>query len=169
MPTTYDLLVIADSFLAGSWELTEEEFATRLESFVGESADKLAALRAVHTQLTARAATCKAEAERLTAGRKSAERQDARVTALAYALLAKMRELGEKPAVEGVARIQANGGKAPLVGLDTLTEDQIRDLPFDLVRIERRPDADAIRKVLESGGTVPGVRIGERGEGVRFA
>jgi hypothetical protein len=77
-----------------------------------------------------------------------------------------MREAGEAPNVAGVARIQANGGKLPVVydaGLDP------RALPPEYQRVTVEADGDAIRAALEAGREVPGCVLGARGEGVRWA
>ena len=41
-------------------------------------------------------------------------------------------------------------------------------LPEDLQDWEVKPDKDAIRKALEEGADIEGVRIGERGESLRL-
>lgn len=166
MTTTIDLLIQADSMLAESWSMTEEEFQAALDAFLGEAADKLARLRAVHVALTARVSVCKSEAERLTAARRSAEKQDERVTELAKRLLLRMRELGETPNVPGVARLQRNGGKPPLLGLDRIDPAA---LPDELVIVRHTADPVKVRAFLEAGGTIDGVTIGEAAESVRFA
>lgn len=165
MPTTYDLLSAAALFLATSGELEPEEFTARLDAFLAESGDKLAALRAIAKAAAATEAMHREESAGHDARANRAAATEDRMRDLAYQLLAARRELGEDPKVAGVARIQRNGGKAPLLGLDTLDADT---LPGDLVVVTRRPDVAAIRAVLDAGGTVPGVTLGERGEGVRW-
>lgn len=163
---TYQLLTAADNLLTTSGEMTPEEFEAALSGFIEASTDKLAALRAVNLKLSAQADTYKAEAARLTEARRASEARAERVKSSAYALLCKMREAGEAPVVPGVARIQTNGGKVPLLAPAHI---DVSELPEDLVIIERKPNIDAIRGRLEAGREVPGFQLGERGEGVRFA
>jgi hypothetical protein len=162
MPTTYDLLGAANLLLATSADMTADEFDARLAAFIDESADKMAALRAVAKAAAATEAMHKDEAAGHAARAKSAGARADRAKERAYVLLCAKRELGEEPKVPGVARIQANGGKAPIVLLDA---DAI---PDHLVVVERHPNAAAIRAALERGEDVPGCALGERGEGVRW-
>lgn len=164
MSTTLDLVRAADLLLATSWEMTPEDFEARLAAFVDESDDKFAALRAVHVAAGKDAAMAKAEADRFTAARKAAERVGERVADLAGRLLRARRELGEEPAVRGVARLQRNGGARPLVYDATFDEAA---LPERLTR--RVVDPSALRAAIEAGEAVQGVTLGEVGEHVRFA
>ena len=69
--TTAQLIHAAALMVETSWEMTPEEFAERLEAFVAESTDKIAALRAVCKAAEGRAAVCKAEADAYAAAAKA--------------------------------------------------------------------------------------------------
>lgn len=165
MPSTYELLSAADLLMAESGELDPADFDAALCAWIGDGDDKLARIAAWH-------AACEARVERDTKHRaafdaaiKRNKAECERAGVLAFDLLSKRAELGEAPRVVGVARLQANGGKAPLLGLATVDP---ATLPDDLVVIERKPDVDAIRLALAAGREVPGVTVGERGQSVRF-
>ena len=166
MPSTVQLLDAASLLLASSWDMEPADFEARLESFLDESADRLAALRAVHLAAEAQAGAHRAEAERHRARVKGCERTGERVAALAERLLYARRELGESTTVPGVARLQLDGGKAPLAFAPGFVAAA---LPLHLCHVETSPDRDAIRAAIERGVTVPGVTLGTRGEGLRWA
>jgi hypothetical protein len=56
--------------------------------------------------------------------------------------------------------IRRNGGKAPVI----MDVEDTSELPDELVKIEEKPDMDAIRKLLDSGKTCKYAHYGERGE-----
>lgn len=160
--TTAQLIHAAALMVEASWEMTPEEFNERLEAFVAESADKLAALRAVCKAAEGRAAVCKAEADAYTAAAKAHKSNAERAKARAFALMEAAEAAGET--LPG-ARLQANGGALPLryaEGFDVGT------LPFALQRVTVEPNPDAIRAALERGETLPGVTLGERGRALRW-
>ena len=63
--------------------------------------------------------------------------------------------------------IAKNGGKLPVV-YDKSNKEITATLPDDLVNIVESPNLDAIRTLLESGKTVEGFTLGERGESLRI-
>ena len=63
------------------------------------------------------------------------------------------------------ARLQANGGKAPLVYAADFVAG---DLPYDLQRVRVEPNADAIRAAIAKGEAVYGVAVGEAGRHLRW-
>ena len=160
--TTSELIHAAALMVETSWEMTPEEFAERLESFIAESTDKLAALRAVCKAAEGRATVCKAEAAAYSAAAKRHSANAERVKARATALLEAAEATGEE--LPG-ARLQLNGGVAPLVYAEGF---DVNALPMVYWRVEVTPNADAIRKALEAGETLPGVTIGERGRSLRW-
>jgi hypothetical protein len=130
---------------AGEWtEDVEARFAA-----LGElDRDKVDAYHAVITNLTAHAAGCQDEAQRLQEKAKIA-------TTAAQRLKDRMKEYMELRGVTALqgdrwrAVIQKNGGNAPLV----ITAQSAEDIPAHLrLPPEIRPDTDAIRAVLISGG-----------------
>ena len=162
MPTTADLIHAAAMLVETSWEMTQEEFAERLEAFVAESTDKIAALRAVYKAAEGRAAACESEADLYYAAAKAHGTNADRVKARAFLLMEAAEMAGET--LPG-ARLQANGGKVPLVyapGFDATA------LPFDLQRVTVEANADAIRAVLAKGGEVDGVAVGVVGRHLRW-
>lgn len=164
--SAYDLSRSASMFVAAyqAGDLTDEEFSVNLATFLDAADDKIAALRAVVIRLEADAALLKSEAALFTERRKRAESAAERCTESAAGLLRAMRDAGQAPVVEGVARLQTNGGKVPVI-----VEDEAA-VPVAYRRaVVPPPDLDRIRAALESGAAVPGCRLGERGEGVRWA
>jgi len=160
--TTAQLIHAAALMVETSWEMTPEEFDERLAAFVAESTDKIAALRAVCKAADGRAATCKAEAAAYSAAAKSHATNAERVKARATALMLAAEETGET--LPG-ARLQVNGGTAPLVYAEDFDP---ASLPFTLQRVTVEPNADAIRAAIAKGETVPGVTLGERGRSLRW-
>ena len=162
MSTTAQLIHAAAMLVETSWEMTQEEFAERLEAFVAESTDKIAALRAVYKAAEGRVTACKAEADLYATAAKAHGNNADRVKARAFLLMEAAEMAGET--LPG-ARLQANGGKAPLVyapGFDPTA------LPFDLQRVTVEANADAIRAVLAKGGEVEGVSVGAAGRHLRW-
>lgn len=165
MPTTQELIDRAFALISTSYEYTPEDFDALLASFVEESGDKLAALRAVAKAADATAATHRAEADAHHRRAKAEAAKADRCKERAYALLSAMRDAGEDPKVKGVARLQANGGKLPLVYAPDFAA---ADLPPAMQRVVVEADTDAIRLMLDNGLPVRGVTLGPRGEGVRW-
>ena len=60
--------------------------------------------------------------------------------------------------------IQKNGGKAPVI----MDVQDTSELPDELVRIEEKPDLDAIRTLIEKEGSCKYAHLGERGESLRI-
>ncbi|HEX9995904.1 MAG TPA: siphovirus Gp157 family protein [Abditibacterium sp.] len=58
------------------------------------------------------------------------------------------------------------GGKTPLVFADNFDASR---LPTELQRVVIEPDKEGLRELLESGGGVIGVTLGERGKSLRIA
>lgn len=166
MPSTYDLLLAADRLMLSASDYEDpEEFDRAVAAWLGEGDEKLVRLAA---WVRANEAAIQRDTTQREAYDAAIKRSRARVEAgkgMAYGLLHARMELGEAPKVPGVARLQKNGGKAPVVGLEAVDP---RELADDLVRVTRTPDPDAIRAYLAAGGTLPGVHIGEPGMHVRF-
>lgn len=160
--TTAELIHAAALMVETSWEMTPEEFAERLESFVAESTDKIAALRAVCKAAKGRASVCDAEAKAYAAAAKVHKNNAERVKARAFALMEAAEHAGET--LPG-ARLQVNGGAAPLVYAEGF---DVNALPMKCWRVTVEPNADAIRAALEKGETLPGVVLGERGRSLRW-
>jgi hypothetical protein len=161
--TTIDLVRAADLLLATSWEVPEDEFATRLDAWTAESTDKLAALRAACKLAEGREAACKAEAATWTAASRGAGNRAARIKDLARVLYCAAREAGQD--LPG-GRMQPNGGAVPVVldeGIDPAA------LPPQYQRVVVTADVDAIRAALLRGEVIPGATLGERGEHFRWA
>lgn len=162
MSTTSQLIHAAAMLVETSWEMTADEFEERMEAFLAESTDKIAALRAVCKAAEGRAATCKAEAALYAAAGKTHAANADRVKSRAFALMEAAEHAGET--LTG-ARLQANGGKPSLVyaaGFDATS------LPFAYQRVIVEPDADAIAAVLAKGEAVEGVTLAERGRHLRW-
>lgn len=160
--TTQQLIHAAAMLVETSWEMPAEEFEERIAAFLAESTDKISALRAVCKAAEGRAATCKAEAALYAAAAKTHANNAERVKARAFLLMEAAEHAGET--LPG-ARLQNNGGNAPLV---YAADFDATALPFSLQRVTVEPDADAIRAALAKGETVPGVVVGERGRSLRW-
>lgn len=163
MPTTSDLLTEATRLMLDAPEMEPDAFDAALAAWIGDSADKAERIAAVRAAAVDRADAAKRRAEEHAAVRKRNEAVAERCGHLMHAILVTRRELGEDAKIPGVARLQRNGGKAPLLG----TPDPAA-LPDSLVKIERKPDNEAIRAALASGIVVPGVTLGEVAESVRW-
>ena len=162
MPTTGELIHAAAILVDTSVEYTADEFAAVLDAFVDAAEDKIRALRFVAKAAESRADSLKAEAALYAAAAKSHAATAERVTARAVMLLEAAELVGEL--LTG-ARLQANGGKMPLVyapGFDATA------LPFDLQRVTVEANADAIRAVLAKGGEIEGVSVGTVGRHLRW-
>lgn len=92
-------------------------------------------------------------------------RTNARIAALKTALKEALQAANTRQVKTELfdVRIQANGGKIPLI-LDC-TPDQ---LPDELVRIKREADSEKIAKYIEKTGDVSYAHFGERGESLRI-
>lgn len=92
-------------------------------------------------------------------------RTNARIAALKTALKEALQAANTRQVKTELfdVRIQANGGKNPLI-LDC-TPDQ---LPDELVRIKREADSEKIAKYIEKTGDVSYAHFGERGESLRI-
>lgn len=164
MPSTYDLLKEANQFLFYSWELTPEEYEDALTTWLGHGDDKLERIAAWHAASKATVERDRVQADAYAASIKRSTAAMDRAKFLAGELLHMRVELGESPKVPGVARLQKNGGKAPL----HLDADIVDHLPLELVIVTRTADTEAIRAALVAGVEVPGAAIGVPGFHVRF-
>ena len=160
--TTGDLIHAAAILVDTSADYTADEFAAVLDAFVEAADDKIRALRFVAKAAESRADGLKAEAAAYTAAARAHAATAERVTARAVELLEAAELVGE--ALTG-ARLQPNGGKAPLVYAVGFVAG---DLPYDLQRVRIEPNADAIRAALAKGESVPGVAVGESGRHLRW-
>ncbi len=151
--------------MADAADLDPADFDAALASWLGDGDDKLARIAAWRAAALARFERDSKQRDAYDDAMRRSKAEGERAKALAFEILSKRAELGEAPRVVGVARLQANGGKAPLLGLATV---DAATLPDDLVIIERRPDIEAIRLALAAGREVPGITVGERGFSVRF-
>ena len=161
-PTTGELIQAAAILVDTSVEYTADEFSAVLDAFVEAADDKIRALRFVAKAAESRADALKAEAAAYTAAARSHAANAERVTARAVMLLEAAELVGE---VLTGARLQANGGKAPLVYAVGFIA---ADLPYDLQRVKVEPNADAIRAALARGESVYGVAVGEAGRHLRW-
>lgn len=163
MPSTLDLLTSADTLLATSGDLTPEEFDATLAAWLGDSADKAERLAAVRFAAATKADAHKAQAEAHGAARKRHEATIDRCASMMTALLVARRELGEAPKIPGVARLQRNGGKVPVV----IADPSAIPLAFCVVPAPV-PDKTRIGAALADGIEVPGAVLGEVGESLRW-
>ena len=123
---------------------------------------KLEAYAKVIKNLTATVDAIKFEVDRLTTRKKALENN---ITALKNRMYESMKATGTTK-VKGdifTISIQKNGGRIPvIVDVDTSA------LPDELVKIEEKPDIDAITAYLEKNPDSKLAHFGSRGEGIRI-
>ena len=132
MPTTATLIRDAESFLYNSGEI--EDFDAALAAWLDASGDKAARIAALRRVSVDKAAQAKALAEEHAAVKKRHEATVERCGYLMEALLISRRELGEGDKIPGVARLQRNGGKPPLLGLGDVDPGSLPDAVCKVVR-----------------------------------
>jgi len=159
--TTAQLIHAAAMLVETSADFTADEFAERLASFIEESTDKIAALRAVCKAAEGRAASCKAESALYATAAKAHTNTAERTLARAYLLMEAAEHAGET--LTG-ARLQPNSA-APLL---YAPDFDATALPFDMQRVKVEPNSAAIAAALERGEVVPGVTMGVRGRHLRW-
>lgn len=164
MATTHDLIVEAAAITEAWAELTDDDLDLALASYTDATDDKLRALRAVAMTAASKADLWRSEAEPLIHAAKMHDRTAERVSERATALLHARRELGLPTTVEGCARLQKAGGAASVV-VSVPTED----LPFEYQRVRLEPKRTELAEALTRGETIPGVRLAERSESIRWA
>lgn len=123
--------------------------------------DKADAYAAVIAQISGEVDTIDAEIKRLT-DRKRTKKNN--IDHIKQHLFDSMKAMGKtkiKTATHTFG-IQKNGGKAPVLLNEWV---KVEDLPLELVN--RTPNLEKIRKVIEEGDTTWG-RLGERGESLRI-
>lgn len=124
--------------------------------------DKIESYAKVIKNLSADVDALKTEADRITARRKALENN---IAALKSRMFDSMKATG-KTKIKGTlftVSIQANGGKIPVI-VDVTTDK----LPDDLVRIEEKPDLDAIAAYITEHPDCGYGHFGERGESLRI-
>lgn len=130
---------------------TEADYEAKIESYA-----------MVIKNLSADIAALKEEADRLNSRRKTLE---ANIDSLKSRMFDSMKATNT-PKIKGrlfTISIQANGGKIPvIVDVDTA------DLPDELVKIEEKPDLDAISKFIAANPDTKLAHFGERGESLRI-
>lgn len=143
--------VIDTELLADVLADTTEDYEAKIEAYAK-----------VVKNLSADVDALKAEAERLTSRRKALENN---IKSLKDRMFESMSTTGNtkiKGALFTVS-IQANGGKIPVVvDVDTA------DLPDDLVKIEEKPDLDAIAAYITAHPESKYAHFGERGYSLRI-
>lgn len=149
---------------AGDPETIEMLYSALLEQDASLSS-KLEGYARLIKNAEAHAAMLKAEEQNLAARRRVAENRAKRLKAAVHQALEHLR-LPKIQAGPFEFRVQANGGKAPLV-LDPEVRPEARDSQF--WRVEILDDTDAIRAALEAGEPVLGAQIGERGTHLRLS
>ena len=140
-----------------------EEMDAKLNDLLDSREDKVDGYIAVIRSQKALAAAFKLEEDRLKQNRTARENVAKRLTERLYE---SMNERGEKELVGrlGKAKVQANGGKAPIV---LLREPE--DIPIEYQRVTITADLDAIRDDLETGAPNMGfAEFAERGTHLRI-
>lgn len=163
--TLYDLTgeVLQLQELLASGDVVDTELLKNVLSDTTEDYDaKLEAYAKVIKNLSSDVDAIKAETERLTSRKKALENN---ISALKNRMYESMKALGKtKVKCElFTVSIQANGGRIPvIVDVDT------SELPDDLVKIEEKPDIDAITAYIEKHPDTKYAHFGSRGEGIRI-
>jgi hypothetical protein len=150
---------LADLLVENNGELTPEVEA-QLAALDASFRERLAACAHIARNLEAESVKHKAEADRQAV--RAATLQRSFETLKAY-MKREMTVAGELK-VEGIARIQSNGGVLPV-----LFEGDAEKLPEPFRRLRYELDGEAVRKAAAAGETLPdGVRMGERGTQIRI-
>lgn len=139
-----------------------ELLADVLADTTADYEEKIENYAKVVKNLSADVDALKEEEKRLTTRRKALENN---IDALKARMFDSMKATG-KTKIKGsvfTVSIQANGGKIPVI-VDVPTEK----LPDDLVKIEEKPDLDAIATYIEQHPGTPLGHFGERGESLRI-
>ena len=175
MPTLYeiesDLQALADILSEVGGDVSDEEAEAAVDAWLAEGkealAEKVDRYVSVIRESEAKALVLKGEADLFAARSKS----NANVAAKLKDRLKFFLESHQMESVEGKrfkVRLQANGGKAPLTVAPEVESDP-STLPAGLYKLVATLDKEAIRAALESGATVNGCAIGERGKNVRIS
>lgn len=158
---TTDLMTLQE-MLEG--DLDDQCLLDTLEAVQGEYEIKLESYCKVIKNLEADMDALKAEAKRLTDKRKTLENNIDRLKKAMFDSMKATNTDKVKGTLFTVA-IQRNGGKVPVIVADDVDTSK---LPDNLVKVVESPDLDAIRELLESGKTVEGFTLGQRGESLRI-
>lgn len=148
-----DLQDIVDSGEVIDTQLLDDTLADTTADFD----EKIINYAKVIKNLSAAEDAIKAEIERLTARKKNIDKN---ITNMKTAMLNAMQAV-KREKIKGdlfTVSVRANGGKLPvIVDVDTA------DLPDDLVKIEEKPDLDALAKFIEKNPETQFAHFGERG------
>ncbi|MBO7211068.1 MAG: siphovirus Gp157 family protein [Methanobrevibacter sp.] len=148
-----DLQDIVDSGEVIDTQLLDDTLADTTADFD----DKIINYAKVIKNLSAAEDAIKAEIERLTARKKNIDKN---ITNMKTAMLNAMQAV-KREKIKGdlfTVSVRANGGKLPvIVDVDTA------ELPDDLVKIEEKPDLDALAKFIEKNPETQLAHFGERG------
>ncbi len=159
---TGDLLTLQD-LLSESLE-DDQCLLDTLEAVQGEYEVKMESYCKVIKNLEADAEALKNEAKRLTDKRKVLENNIDRLKKAMFDSMKATNTDKVKGQLFSVS-IQKNGGKLPVIVSDNV---DLSKLPDNLVVVTKSAALDAIREVLESGKTVEGFTLGERGQSLRI-
>lgn len=148
--------------LMDSDEIDEQALHDTLEGVEGEFEIKAENYAKIMRNMAGEIEQLKAEEQRLSARRKSLEANEER---LKKALYEAMKSTGKEKFKTPLFsfNIAKNGGKLPVI-LDVDADA----LPTKLTVIQRKPNLDVIRELLESGKKTKYAHLGERGESLRI-
>jgi predicted transcriptional regulator len=153
--TLYELTEEARELQDMIEEYPPETFSDTIESLQLMIEDKADSYAAVNQNITNEIAALKAEEERLSARRKSLESNQKR---LKDAIKNAMEILGQNKikTEKFTFSVSKNGGSQPI-------EVDAELLPDNYKKVIVEPDKELIRKAIESGIDIPGVKVLERG------
>lgn len=158
---TGDILKVQNILETG--EVADAELlADVLADTTADYEEKIENYAKVVKNLSADVDALKAEEKRLTTRRKALENN---IEALKARMFDSMKATG-KTKIKGsvfTVSIQANGGKIPVI-VDVPTEK----LPDDLVKIEEKPDLEALAAFIDAHPGTNLAHYGDRGESLRI-
>lgn len=158
---TGDILKLQDILESGE-AVNTELLANVLADTTADYEEKIENYAKVIKNLSADVDALKAEEKRLTTRRKALENN---IDALKGRMFDSMKATGNTKIKGSVftVSIQPNGGKVPvIVDVDTA------QLPDELVRIEEKPDIEAITKYIEAHPNTKYAHFGSRGESLHI-
>lgn len=148
--------------LQNAIENGEEDLTSILETVEDAVQLKCEGYAKVITNLESDVDGLKAEEKRISEKRKDLEKKIGYLKTIIYETMKETKLEKFKTNTFNFAIVK-NGGKTPIV-----VDVECSELPDDLVKIDEKPDLEAIRDYIERTGDISYAHFGERGESLRI-